>query len=293
MHLNSIVACAGSVANSMPLFPSGEISPAFLTIPGQFILPERHSRRFVPAQRRSAPAQVVRQCSGQPCHILSRRIQQRLFRFFLSKLRRVGIDATTVNFRISGIHAGFGEKIDSRQTRGWKIRHSRQFLSGIRDPRQTRESPGITVQGQLCAGSNLRENRRMRSHIELAPTRRSAIVAGMAPVIVPSAADAAGFREISADGVQAAGSGFRAIRRRQASDWVPSAPRSPGTHRFGKTRTNWCCFRMATAVSIATTALRPRSSADKGFVVVAPQHDADYLIGGRKSAQALGHRYLE
>ena len=89
------------------------------------------------------------------------------------------------------------------------------------------------------------------------------------------------------------GSGFRAIRRRQASDWVPSAPRSPGTHRFGKARTNWCCFRMATAVSIATTALRPRSSADAGFVVVAPQHDADYLIGGRKSAQALGHRYLE
>ena len=40
----------------------------------------------------------------------------------------------------------------------------------------------------------------MRSHTELAPTRRSAFVAGMAPVIVPSAADAAGFRKISADG---------------------------------------------------------------------------------------------
>ncbi|MDE0211254.1 MAG: hypothetical protein OXJ64_15395 [Boseongicola sp.] len=43
----------------------------------------------------------------------------------------------------------------------------------------------------------------MRSHIELAPTRLSAFVAGMAPVVVPSAADAAGFREISAYGVQA------------------------------------------------------------------------------------------
>ena len=201
LHLNSMVACAGPVANSMPLFPSGEIGPAFLTMPGQFILSERHSRRFVPAQRRSAPALVACQCSGQPCHILPGRIQQRLFRF-LSKRRRFGIDATTANFRISRIHAGFGEKIDSRQTRGPKIQIGRQCLSGTRDLRQTRESSGITVQGRSCTGCNLQENRRIRSHTELAPTRRPAFVAGMAPVVFPSAADAAGFREISADGAQ-------------------------------------------------------------------------------------------
>lgn len=33
--------------------------------------------------------------------------------------------------------------------------------------------------------------------------------------------------------------------------------------------------------------------ADAGFVVAAPQHKADYLIRGRKTARALNHRYLE
>ena len=31
--------------------------------------------------------------------------------------------------------------------------------------------------------------------------------------------------------------------------------------------------------------------ADAGFVVIAPQHEADYLVGGRKTAAALNHRY--
>ena len=33
--------------------------------------------------------------------------------------------------------------------------------------------------------------------------------------------------------------------------------------------------------------------ADAGFVVIAPQHEADYLVGGHKTVQALDHRYLE
>ena len=33
--------------------------------------------------------------------------------------------------------------------------------------------------------------------------------------------------------------------------------------------------------------------ADAGFMVVAPQHRADHLIGGSKTAAALNHRYLE
>lgn len=30
-----------------------------------------------------------------------------------------------------------------------------------------------------------------------------------------------------------------------------------------------------------------------GFVVIAPQHEADYLVGGNKTSAALNHRYLE
>lgn len=33
--------------------------------------------------------------------------------------------------------------------------------------------------------------------------------------------------------------------------------------------------------------------ADAGFVVVAPQHQADYLVGGSKTAAALNHRYQD
>jgi len=39
--------------------------------------------------------------------------------------------------------------------------------------------------------------------------------------------------------------------------------------------------------------LTAQALADVGFVVVAPQHEADYLIGGRKTVPALDHRYLE
>ncbi|MCP4486251.1 MAG: hypothetical protein GY820_02865 [Gammaproteobacteria bacterium] len=39
--------------------------------------------------------------------------------------------------------------------------------------------------------------------------------------------------------------------------------------------------------------LTAQALADAGFVVIAPQHEADYLIGGRKTAPALDHRYLE
>ena len=39
--------------------------------------------------------------------------------------------------------------------------------------------------------------------------------------------------------------------------------------------------------------LTTQALADAGFVVIAPQHEADYLVGGRKTAQALNHRYLE
>ena len=39
--------------------------------------------------------------------------------------------------------------------------------------------------------------------------------------------------------------------------------------------------------------LTAQALADAGYVVIAPQHKADYLVGGRKTVQALDHRYLE
>ncbi|MCY3726365.1 MAG: hypothetical protein OXF95_07000 [Rhodobacteraceae bacterium] len=39
--------------------------------------------------------------------------------------------------------------------------------------------------------------------------------------------------------------------------------------------------------------LTAQTLADAGFIVVAPQHEADYLIGGSKTAKALDHRYQE
>ncbi len=39
--------------------------------------------------------------------------------------------------------------------------------------------------------------------------------------------------------------------------------------------------------------LTARFLADAGFIVIAPQHEADYLVGGRKAAQALDYRYTE
>lgn len=39
--------------------------------------------------------------------------------------------------------------------------------------------------------------------------------------------------------------------------------------------------------------LTAQALADAGFVVIAPQHKADYLIDGRKRVQALDHRYVE
>lgn len=39
--------------------------------------------------------------------------------------------------------------------------------------------------------------------------------------------------------------------------------------------------------------LTAEALANAGFVVAAPQHRADHLVGGRRTAQALDHRYRE
>lgn len=39
--------------------------------------------------------------------------------------------------------------------------------------------------------------------------------------------------------------------------------------------------------------LTAQALADAGYIVIAPQHQADHLVGSRKTAEALDHRYLE
>lgn len=39
--------------------------------------------------------------------------------------------------------------------------------------------------------------------------------------------------------------------------------------------------------------LTTQALADAGYIVIAPRHRADYLVGGRKTAASLDHRYFE
>ncbi len=107
-----------------------------------------------------------------------------------------------------------------------------------------------------------------------------------------SAAHAAGFREISAKGVQ-------------AGVWYPSD--TPATsQRLGPFETNMAkdapirkgqhevvLLSHGNGGRYRNHHLTAQALADAGFVVVAPQHEADYLVGGSKTAQALDHRYAE
>ena len=106
------------------------------------------------------------------------------------------------------------------------------------------------------------------------------------------AADAAGFREVSADGVE-------------VGIWYPSdAPTAK--HRLGPFeidvakeaqvrdgRHEIVLFSHGNSGFCRNHHLTAQALADAGFVVAAPQHEADYLIGGPKTAAALDHRYLE
>ena len=109
---------------------------------------------------------------------------------------------------------------------------------------------------------------------------------------VSAAAHAAGFREFSTKGAQ-------------MGVWYPSdapttsqrmgpfdvqvardAPIRKGTYEV-------VLFSHGNGGRYRNHYLTAQALADAGFVVVAPQHEADYLVGGRKTAQALDHRYLE
>ena len=106
------------------------------------------------------------------------------------------------------------------------------------------------------------------------------------------AATAAGFRELSAGNVK--------IGVWYPSEMLPSsqrlgpfevevakdAPIKAGNHEI-------ILFSHGNSGFYRNHYLTYQVLADAGFVVIAPQHEADYLIGGRKTAPALDHRYLE
>ena len=105
-------------------------------------------------------------------------------------------------------------------------------------------------------------------------------------------ATAAGFREISTSGVEF---GIWYPSETQPSmqrlgpfdaEFAKEAPIKVGNHEIillshgnsGRYRNHY---------------LTAQALAEAGFVVIAPQHEADYLVGGHNTAQALDHRYLE
>lgn len=117
-------------------------------------------------------------------------------------------------------------------------------------------------------------------------------MAGTALVVGQSAADAAGFREISVDGVQSGiwySSGAPTTTQRLGpfdAEIARHAPIRKGKHEL-------VLFSHGNSGFYRNHHLTARVLGDAGFVVVAPQHGADYLIGGRRTAQALDHSYLK
>jgi predicted dienelactone hydrolase len=116
------------------------------------------------------------------------------------------------------------------------------------------------------------------------------VALGMA--LASLAAQAAGFREIAAPGVKA-GVGYPTDAPLVAQRLGPfdvnmakDAPVRKGPHEV-------VLLSHGNSGRYRNHHLTAQALADKGFVVVAPQHDADYLVGGPKTAQALDHRYLE
>ena len=105
-------------------------------------------------------------------------------------------------------------------------------------------------------------------------------------------ANAAGFRVLSQDGVEIGvwyPSDTATISQRLGPyevDIARDAPIKKGTHQiilFSHGNGGYYRNHYLTALTLA----------DAGFVVAAPQHQADYFIGGEKTARALNHRYLE
>lgn len=105
-------------------------------------------------------------------------------------------------------------------------------------------------------------------------------------------ANAAGFRVLFHDGVEIGvwyPSDTATTSQRLGPfevDVARDAPIKKGTHQV-------ILFSHGNGGYYRNHYLTAHTLADAGFIVAAPQHEADYLIGGRKTASALNHRYLE
>lgn len=132
----------------------------------------------------------------------------------------------------------------------------------------------------------------MRSIARPSLTKLLALFASVLISIWASAANAAGFREITADGVEIGiwyPSDTPTAKQRLGPFEVEIARDAP--IRNGKYEL--VLFSHGNSGLYRNHYLTTQALADAGFIVVAPQHEADYLIGAGKIAQVLDHRYLE
>ena len=132
----------------------------------------------------------------------------------------------------------------------------------------------------------------------LANSRSSTIVIFFAAILATFSmawtvtANAAGFRVVLHDGVEIGvwyPSDTATISQSLgpfAVDVAQDAPISTGTHQV-------ILFSHGRGGRYRNHYLTSQTLADAGFIVAAPQHEADYLVGGSKTASALNHRYLE
>ena len=108
----------------------------------------------------------------------------------------------------------------------------------------------------------------------------------------PLPANAAGFRVLFQDGVEIGvwyPSDTATTSQRLGPfevDIARDAPIKKGVHQI-------ILFSHGNSGYYRDHHLTARILADAGFIVAAPQHEADYFIGGRETARALNHRYLE
>ena len=124
------------------------------------------------------------------------------------------------------------------------------------------------------------------------PKWTSVILLGLVLGIGPLASDAVGFRQITDDNLTFGvwyPSDTQTIVQRLGPFDVNVAKDAPV--RDGQYET--LLLSHGNGGRFRNHYLTAQALADAGYIVIAPQHKADYLIGGRSTAQALDHRYIE
>lgn len=107
-----------------------------------------------------------------------------------------------------------------------------------------------------------------------------------------SLSEAAGFREITTQGVQFGvwyPTDAVSVKQRIGpfeTTMAKDAPVRTGKHQI-------VLFSHGNGGRFRNHYLTAQELADVGYIVIAPQHQADYLVGSRKTAAALDHRYFE